>query len=350
MDIQTGGITQAGARALLLTAILIFMAALIWADPRISTDNPDSLFTVQIDARSGISTGLAREYVYWGSNPYGLDPTDVLSRLDWKTNAMFLYGANLDLKTKFGLFLSFSFMAGSPGKGGVIEDRDWQLTDSPDVLTNFSSHDMYIENAVIADSRLGWQFRPGPGFALSPYLQLHYRNYLWAAVDGYLQYGSYTSTPAPVTSSSTIVQVYGRGITYQPTVIVPALGASAELLPADFFSFYISLSFSPFANVTSVDNHLLRRLTFTDVMNGGFFINPAVDLSFKLTPKLTLSLNADYINIFGLLGDDYNMYYGVEGETDPVTGHLAGDLYKSVDTAGFDMQTMSIEVTLRISN
>lgn len=292
--------------------------------------------------QSGLEKNLAKEIVYWGSNSSGADEDDVLSRLDWNVGPLLTYSLGIQMRAEVGAFIALGLNAGIPLSDGTIEDRDWQIAGSPDVLTNFSRHDLQSNVSYGFDAEFGWRFQASSRTVLSPFLRFSYMHYKWSAVDGYVIYGSYTETPAEVTDDSVEYAVQGTGIIYQPSVYLFSLGFGGEFLLKEDLSMGVSIAVSPFPMVTAVDEHLFRSIEFTDIMNGGFSLQPRLGLAYKTKRKVLVEVSAEYMLISGLRGNEYIEFTSETEEGSP------GVVYQALDVAGFSFNGFSVDFAVHV--
>ncbi|GHU29078.1 hypothetical protein FACS1894164_21330 [Spirochaetia bacterium] len=234
-----------------------------------------------------------------------------LSELQWNIQALpyiSLYGA-LTPETvweKAAFFAALHLKIGIPGLKSTMEDRDWQEP-STGLLTNFSTHDNYTDNAVIFDLEAGatvpiWNIviiKATAGFSA-----MHFK---WIARDGYLQYATQTGgVYNPWDESLPKVTFTGPAIAYKQTWLAWNLGIAVSIPLDSHFS--ISATFKAGTGIVcwDQDDHFSRKLQFNDRLFGGIFLEPCIALSFTI-PRSGYAVNLyfSYRTITGARGDAY---------------------------------------------
>ncbi|MDR1107632.1 MAG: omptin family outer membrane protease [Spirochaetaceae bacterium] len=274
-------------------------------NPRLAPDHPWSL---------GISTGVlfgqSEEIVY-----YDAKTSNKISQLLWDIKPLVYAGVDFRYnrfrpETSWGLFTDFSFKIGLPGKTGIMEDRDWtgQYTATgahiPDWLTHYSVHDNTTENAFLGDAAVGLFFKIFGRFLVITYLSYDFMYFSWRASGGSFLYPEkdgghkYYTQPIDVITYQQIWHIVSPGVAFY--------GAFNR-----YFTGEIALKASPFIWCITEDNHILRSLIITDILDLGLFIEPQVLFSFIPADFLTLSLAVSYRHISLVRGDSIYKEAGV---------------------------------------
>lgn len=231
---------------------------------------------------------MATELVYVGSYK--------LSELDYPLQPVVYAGGRIELGAFGGLDVSVRFRGGIPTYTGSMTDSDYLNYDG--VKTNFSQSDSYLERAILLDARLGWKVEALPFLTFEPFLAYKYLDMKWSAHDGYYQYPPQTSPPySPWSPSEPKVPLSGTVLTYSQTFVIPAAGLRVIGRLSDRLILDGSVALSPFAVLNDVDEHPLRYLTFYDSMAGGFYVEPALALSWQPAGNLELFVRLSYLSI-----------------------------------------------------
>jgi len=243
----------------------------------------------------GLLNGQAQEMVFKDTIS-----NNKLSELLWYFNSLAYIG--LDIKyswlkpeNAWGLFVNGSFKYGLFSQPDVMEDRDWMNVKYPDWLTHYSVHDNKTESANLLDLNLGLSFLVFQNFLLKSYISYHYMRFSWTASGGSILYpDSFFYDYYP--SSKKVG-------TYEQTwhIFSPAISFYGEF--NRYFDIEIAFEATPFMWCVAIDEHLLRNLVITDVLNGGLFIEPSLLFSYKPTDHFVLSLSFAYREINYSRGD-----------------------------------------------
>ncbi|MFP3043016.1 omptin family outer membrane protease [Treponema primitia] len=304
-------------------------------------------YRVSLATGAGVLLGQSEEIVYKNSNT-----DNKLSQLLWdlkplvyigtalsfsRANPLAGLGAVTDLSVKFGL----------PLLSGTMEDRDWQDS-NPDLLTNFSSHDAYIQGAMLLDFSGGIAIPIVSRVVIKVLASFSYMRFSWIARDGYAQYNeSGWNSSLPKTYSQ------GTGISYDQEwlILSPGLGL--------FWPFYRSLNLdfrffiSPLIFANDLDNHFFRDpnafgdgdifrakkseryLQFTDHTRDGIYLEPSLNLTFSPNPYLSLLFHGSWRYISGVRGDTYTLKTGPNTTTPFKDPNSAGVGYSAFDLGLF---------------
>ncbi|GHV33412.1 hypothetical protein AGMMS4952_25260 [Spirochaetia bacterium] len=270
-------------------------------------------YRISLAADAGVLLGQAEEIVY-STTYFGSNTDTKLSQLLWDLKPMVYLGSALSLSRAdplagLGATAELSVKFGLPIKSGTMEDRDWQNKDDPDMLTDFSSHDAYIQGgeqaALLVDFSGGITIPIKSTVALKALLSFSYMHFSWSGQDGngeYMQrddwYNPTEFYPAEEWRRETF---QGTVITYDQmwVIISPGLGIFwpvHHVLDLDF-RFFIS----PLIFVNDVDTHPNER--FYDTMKWGLYLEPALDISFTPTRYFSLVLHSSWRYTTGTRGD-----------------------------------------------
>jgi outer membrane protease len=272
---------------------------------------PAEDFSLEVQSRVGLLYGLTKELVFWGSH--------IISELDWRFQPVLYTGAALSVQTRWGFSAGIDVRSAFPWRSGYIGDSDCLNYREGDFRqTHYSQHDCYTERAVILDARLGWVFRLGSAFSLEPFGAFGLMQFKWTARDGYLQYPEQSDPPYDPWSPSLVKRpVSGTGIVYEQTYLIPAAGLSARAAFAGRFDAELRFVFSPYLFCSDLDNHVQRAgfgsatdTDYHDELRGGFLLEPALSLGFRVSQRARLALDVSYRGIFNLIGDSSTVLAG----------------------------------------
>jgi outer membrane protease len=253
-------------------------------------------YRISLGADIGALIGQAEEIVYKYANR-----DDKLSELLWDLKPLAYTGATLSFSRSdplagFGLALDLSTKFGLPLRSGTMEDRDWQAVD-PQQLTEFSSHDAYIEGwTLLFDGSGGISIPIKSALALKALLKVSYMQFSWSGRDGYTEYMSDNwqrkDTPGTV-------------ITYDQAWLIfsPGIGLFWPLDRA--LSLDLHLFISPLIYAGAEDHHKLRGLRFNDYMRGGLFLEPALYIAFAPNNFFSIVARCSWRRIFGTRGKTF---------------------------------------------
>lgn len=325
--------TRTRNRAALIAAALILASAV----PALAESASPSRYSLELGASTGFLYGVSKELVYAAP---GSDT--LLSELDWAMEPLFYWGLRIDLRPARALTTGFvarlSLRSGLAGYAGTMTDTDWANYDG--VKTHFSAHDSYVEQALLADLHVGWNFPLGRALELRQYVGIGYMHFRWTARDGYLQYADYDSGTGQYdewSSSLPKTSIYGTGIGYEQLWFLPYLGAELAWIATGKWTLAGSLSVAPFAVCADQDDHYLRSLQFNETSSGGFAVEPRLEAALKLTDRTTLSFAGSYRFISGLRGDVTISDIGTNSAT-----------YEEEDTAGVEYSVFDFGATLSV--
>jgi outer membrane protease len=251
-------------------------------------------YRISLAAAYGLLIGQSEEIVYKYA---GKD--DMMSQLLWDLKPMLYLGSALsfsrsDPLSGLGAALDMSVKFGLPLKSGSMEDRDWQNPD-PKELTDFSTHDAYLEGApLLFDLSGGITIPIKSVVAVKALVSLSYMQFSWAGKDGY---GEYMKTDWKRHDFN------GTVITYDQAWLIfsPGIGLFWPLsrdLSLDF-RFFIS----PWIYAGDEDNHVERNIQFNDYMQGGLYLEPILDIAFTPNHFFSLILHGSWRHIAGTRGD-----------------------------------------------
>ncbi|GHV76669.1 hypothetical protein AGMMS49942_14900 [Spirochaetia bacterium] len=318
----------------------------------VSSDGADTIdfsigktpYRISLAAEAGVLLGQVEEIVYADSN------TDTyLSQLLWDLKPLVYLGSGLsfsranpldglggtaDLSVKFGL----------PIRSGTLENRDWQNKADPDMVTDFSSHDLSIQGGeqvtMLLDFSGGISIPIKSAVALRALLSFSYMHFSWSGQGGYGRYMArdpYSTRFFPEAEWRRRT-FQGTVITYEQVWIIPSPGLGVlwpvhRVLDLDFRFFM-----SPLIFVWDLDIHMERKLRFYDTMSGGLYLEPGVDISFTPNPFLTL-----------LLHGSWRYSTGTRGKTIMTSTGSTTIIGESYDTAGVGYSAFDVGLSLRVA-
>jgi outer membrane protease len=291
-------------------------------------------FTLTTSTSTGVILGVAKEFLYSGAY--------MVSELDWPLLPAVYLGAAVNLTTKVGFLASLELLAALPTPSGTMTDSDFLNGDG--VKTHYSQSDGNIAGAIVLNAQLGWAIPLRAGGAVSllaPFLAFEYMQFKWTARDGYYQYPP-TPLPSqpydPWSPSTTKTPIYGTGIIYTQNYYIPMAGIKGTARLLDNLTMSLSLAFSPYVWCSDVDEHIFTSTDYYGDMRGGWMLEPWLFVTYRITPQATLTLDARYRHIGGLLGEIYKVATGTSGLKSPLNANAAG--------ASFDAVNVSLALSL----
>jgi len=296
--------------------------------------------TLSFTSGTGVMYGMAKEFA--------LNNGFAISELDWTIQPLYYVQNALDLKALGGLHASVAVRTGFPMYSGQMTDSDWlnYEKNGDTSKTNFSQSDCYTERAILVDAAAGWEFQVGAGFSVEPFLAFGYMTWEWTARDGYLQYppGFPTSSPPyPAWSpSQNKVPVYGTGIVYSQTYLIPAAGVRLSYRLGEKWRLALSVSASPYVYCLDQDDHIFNNVEYTDTMGGGWMVEPEISAEMRLAARVLLSAAASYRHIALVVGDDTATTAGSGS-----SGGGSRATYANGGGASFD--ALSVRLTLSVT-
>ena len=149
-----------------------------------------------------------------------------------------------------------------------------------------------------------------------PFIGFQFIRLDWTAQNGYLQYPPETSSPyTPWSPSTPKTPVYGTGIIYTQTYLVPAVGLKGELPVTQRLTFTVSFLVSPYLWCFDKDSHIFRQLDFYSTMQGGLLLEPRLSAAYRIGGTTSVVLDVLYRHISQLVGDSYEVGTGANGYT-----------------------------------
>ncbi len=276
---------------------------------RLSADGDGAAITVS----SALSRGAVRELVYEGNS--------ILSELVWPLDYAVSLGLDADVPLRSDFRLRASLCVGIPTRTGSMTDSDFMNLPSGDEQTHYSRHDACLLHSLglgIALSRPWETGLSGPmtgrRVTVTPEIGARYSSRAWSARDGYLQYGAESGgVYEPWTPDLPRVPVSGTVITYRLTSFSLSAGVTVLVPVASRWAVSLAFSGGPILSATGLDEHLLRSLAFEDTLSGGWFIEPALGLSFETGKRSSIALVVSWEKTSDLRGDTRIYEDGVPG-------------------------------------
>jgi outer membrane protease len=253
-------------------------------------------YRISLAATAGALIGQAEEIVYYA------DRDDMMSQLLWDLKPMVYAGSALSFSRSDplagpGVMVDMSVKFGLPLQTGAMKDRDWLKPSDPDVLTNFSTHDAFLEGgALLFDFAGGIGIPIKSAVALEALFAVSYMHFSWAGKNGYGKYLEHNWEKEPMK---------GTVITYDQAwmILSPGLGLFWPLhraLSLDFRFF-----FSPLIYAGAEDHHIGRKDRFNDYMRGGLCLEPSLDIAFAPNRFFSLVAHGSWRYIAGTRGDSF---------------------------------------------
>jgi outer membrane protease len=304
----------------------------------------EQTYRFTLDAEVGILWGTSHEIVYNDSRS-----SRYLSELQWQIQPLWYAGLSTtfglaDPFKRLGFFADLGLKAGLPVETGRMEDRDWfPIVEPSGSLTHFSSHDNKTTLAFMADLGGGFSSPLTSVFLFNVSLRISYMLFRFQAWNGYVQYGQYaqldplskrengnwgkntSDTAVPWRADWYKEAVPGKLMTYDQHWIFVSPRAGLILKPGRF-TIEAALSVSPLSFCYAFDDHILRGITFTEIMLPGFFIEPEGSVFFAFNENFSAGLEVSYRHTGELKGNSRTTEHGVKG---PWIENVAGAVYRA---------------------
>ncbi|MDR1869323.1 MAG: omptin family outer membrane protease [Treponema sp.] len=300
--------------AVFTVLVIIFISFLADNSAYCLDSNKERKYVFSFGTQFGFVYGQAFELVY--PTP-GETKGELLSELRWDMKPVFYYGVKLDfnlanIMSRPGFFSSVSYKTGIPADSGVMEDRDWMSVENRE-LTNFSSHTNKTGDFYWLDAVVGASVPVKNYFYIKPFLSGSWMRFSFTGRDGYLiyarekTYNPITGNPEtfyPINDKPDEGNLSGNVITYKQDWLLVAAGFSIGTKLLSPFSFELSFQISPLTYCATMDEHLLRSITFRDFTYMGLFLEPSGSFSFTLE-RIEFSLEFAYRHIGRTIGESY---------------------------------------------
>jgi outer membrane protease len=272
-------------------------------------------YRISLAAGAGTLIGRAEEIVYTYA-----DRDDKLSQLLWDLKPMIYVGSALSLSRSdplagLGAAVDVSVKFGLPLPSGTHENRDW-LNSDPEQLTNFSTHDAYLEGGgLLFDFSGGITIPIKSAVAITALFAVSYMQFSWAGKDGYKEY-----------EEDEWEREYFEGtvITYDQVWLIFSPGIGLFLPVRRNLSLEFRFFISPLIYAVAEDHHIKRSILFNDYMRGGLCLEPALDIAFSPNRFFSLILHGSWRHIAGTRGYTFTNGY-------PATEDSAGVGFSAFD-------------------
>lgn len=249
---------------------------------------------------SGMVNGEAKEYVFVYDEELG-GGRYKLSELDWEIKKVVMVGGNLTLRDGRGTINIGYWKSLTEGDGGHVEDYDWFNPESKQ-WTEYSDSYADVVDASVFDMNMGWEFMHDVfGFNVRALVGYKVDEWKWSAYDGYGLYSDLDYVP-----------YYFGDMTigkYEQKISMPYVGSSVDWT---FGGFRVSVycTYSPYVDMDSKDQHLLRDLKIDDTFNSGDMLAGGASAKYALESGWFFTAAVDYQRIDLIVGDaEYYQYY-----------------------------------------
>ena len=286
-------------------------------------------FSFSVEPLFGMKWGQIDEYVFLKESNFS---DDKLSELNWEIKPEWYCGLRIGGEWK-KFFAETSVSFGIPKNTGLMMDSDWLNNDpasvSPKIAskasnwkTNYSESDNYLNYDINFSLKGGYNFQVLDWLKILPALSFDYENIKFTAKNGTKWYGSssangyYLSSSSASAESFSIYNKYGYNgtdIEYNRIIYNFWLGSDFSIKLPKNFEFKTGFFFSPYIYAVSYDSHVLKAKVnpnnpsdYADLTIGFFgAFKWNWGISYKITERHFVSLNASYFYMRVLRGDDY---------------------------------------------
>ncbi|MDA8427599.1 MAG: omptin family outer membrane protease [Treponema sp.] len=227
-----------------------------------------------------------------------------------------------------------------------MTDSDWPNYDIGDYnKTDFSTSDCDTERTFSTRALAGWMWELVRGLRAGLFASFEYTDLEWSARDGYYQYAS-----GGTDWSSSLAQerLYGLGILYRQTYVIPALGMKLSYRPSARISVEGGLTLSSAVSCDDEDDHVYRSIEFTESFSGGTLVEPEIAAGYAITPKARLGLRISYRSIQGLRGDEkltLTQDYTVTNSDGSTSTYPAGYTETYANGAGAALESLEVDLS-----
>ena len=248
---------------------------------------------------TGLIDGKAKEYVFVYDEELG-GGRYKLSQLDWDIKRVMMVGGNLTFRDGRGTINVGYWKAMTEGDDGHVKDYDWFNPESSD-WTEYSDSAADVVDASIFDVNGGWEFlQDTMGFNARVLFGYKRDIWKWDARGGYGLYSELDYEPYYFGD-----QMIGN---YKQEISMPYLGSSVDWAYGRFM-LSVYCTYSPWVDIDSRDNHLLRDLKITDKFRDGEMLAAGASAKYAFDSGWFLTAAADFQKINLIVGDaGYHRY------------------------------------------
>lgn len=247
-------------------------------------------------------------------NTLTFTPTTKMSRLDWKLENSFFFGAATDFTFNNKYTVSFSFKNAVSGDSGIMEDYDWLKVSNPDYLSRYSKHTNHINAFTQVDFYLKRLFYLGQkkSISIAPRLGFETQTVSFSGIGGWRTY-DYENWEKINFEDSPV-------ISYSQSFIAPAFGFDSDFNFLKYFEAQVNLYAVWAKKLDCYDLHIIRNALFNDRIEDVWKLNAELGLFYKLNKN----------NRFGFRGtvsytpDSYGFTYPSAESTTPDKTSIGG--------------------------
>jgi outer membrane protease len=279
-------------------------------------------YRISLTADAGVLLGQAEEIVYRDSDTDGY-----LSQLLWDLKPLVYIGPSLSLSRAdplagLGGTADLSIKFGLPILSGTMEDRDWTDPSDPDLRTNFSSHNAYIQGAMLLDVSGGITIPIKSAVVLKGLASFSFMRFSWIAQNGYRKY---------IGDEYAEIAMQGTGISYDQNWMIfsPGIGLFWPVYRA--LSMDVRFFISPLLFAWDRDIHVITKTQYSDTMLWGLYLDPVLDFSFTPNRYLSVTVHGSWRYITGARGDILKTAIGDSDGIATISSNQAGASYNAFD-------------------
>ena len=247
-------------------------------------------------------------------NTLTFTPTTKMSRLDWKLENSFFFGAATDFTFNDKYTVSFSFKNAVTGDSGIMEDYDWLKISNPDYLSRYSIHTNYINSFTQIEFSFKRLFflTKNKAITIAPRIGFETQTFSFSGIGGWRTYDidnwekiSFENTPV---------------ISYSQSFIGSIIALDSDFNFLKYFEAQLNLSAVWTKKLDCYDLHIKRNLLFNDRIENVWKFNSELGLFYKLNKNSRFGFRGTV----SYIPDSYGFTYPSAESTTPDKTSIGG--------------------------
>jgi len=279
---------------LILILILVVISTIYSIDKSVVFNN--DIMTISLKAGMKMLYGQTNEIVY---NPEFTNGT-YLSKLEWRQDATMI-GGKLHFDFFDRIIINGSVYTNLGTRKGLMEDFDYLDNEKPTTWTHYSLSETEMEIQTY-DLNLAVRTNKILGFLeFDGIFGMRNEQRYWTdALQSIIYSSNYTEEDGFRDIEQDLEDV--PGINYDVSMIFPYAGAG---IATTFNKLYMRIyGLYGIGDITAIDNHLLRGITFVDTFENVTYLETGIEMSWDFTEHTYFSLGGTYSMIpEGTVGD-----------------------------------------------